>query len=71
MELPINTLRELDEFIGRLDEMDCVLDRHVAIREAARLLIHLTHNEYYNIIDPFDKRYRDIATACLAFTHHH
>ena len=71
MELPIELLRELDEFVGRLDEMDCVLDRHVAIREAARLLIHLTHDEYYSIVDPFDESYSVIASACLAFTHNH
>lgn len=70
MELPIELLDELDAFVCKLDETDCVLDRHVAIREVARLLIHLTHDEYYNITDPFDESYDAIATACLNFTHY-
>ena len=71
MKLPINTLRDLDAFVGKLDETDCHTDREVAIREVARLLIYITHDEYYSIIDPFDESYSTIATACLAFTHHH
>ena len=67
MELPIDILKELDEFVGKLDESDCVIDRHVAIRETARLLISLTHDEHYGINDAFDKRYRDIADACQHF----
>ena len=67
MELPIDLLTKLDEFVSKLDENDCVLDRHVAIREVARLLISLTHDEYYNVTDPFDKKYRDISEACQSF----
>lgn len=68
MELPINLLKELDEFVRKLDESDCVLDRHIAIREAARLLISLTHDEYYAQIDAFDQKYSIIACACETFT---
>ena len=67
MELPIDLLKELDEFVGKLDEDDCFSDRHVAIRETARLLISLTHEEHYSINDAFDKRYRDIADVCQHF----
>ena len=67
MELPINLLKDLDVFVGKLDEDDCFSDRHVAIRETARLLISLTHEEHYSINDAFDKRYRDIADACQHF----
>ena len=68
MELPISLLKELDEFVGKLDESDCVIDRHIAIRETARLLISLTHDEHYGIEDAFDKKYRDITDACQHFT---
>lgn len=68
MELPINVLRELDAFVNKLDETDCILDRHIAIREAARLLICLTHDEHYNDTDAFDEKYSIIATACRTFT---
>lgn len=67
MELPIDLLTKLDEFVNKLDENDCVLDRHIAIRETARLLISLTHDEHYGVIDPFDKKYRDISEACQSF----
>ena len=68
MELPINALRKLDAFVSKLDETDCILDRHIAIREAARLLICLTHEEYYNNTDAFDEKYSIIATTCRSFT---
>ena len=67
MELPINTIRELNEFVSKLDESDCILSRHIAIREAARLLICLTHDEQYNVVNPFDKKYDIIANACQTF----
>ena len=67
MELPIDLLKDLDVFVGKLDEDDCFSDRHVAIRETARLLISLTHDEHYGINDAFDKKYCTIAGACRAF----
>ena len=67
MELPIKTLNELDEFVSKLDELNCVLSRHIAIREVARLLICLTRDEHYNVIDPFDKKYDVIANAYQTF----
>lgn len=68
MELPMDLLNELDKFVCVLDETDCSLDRHIAIRETARLLMSLTHDEYYNVTDPFDKKYSDIADVCQHFT---
>lgn len=68
MELPISALRELDEFVSKLDEELGFTDRQTAIREAARLLISLTHDEHYDNTDAFDERYDIIATACRTFT---
>lgn len=68
MELPMALLDELDKFVCILDETDCSLDRHIAIRETARLLVSLTHDEYYNVTDPFDEKYNNIAEACQHFT---
>ena len=67
MELPIDLLKDLDVFVGKLDEDDCFSDRHVAIRETARLLISLTHDEHYDVIDAYVEKYRDIADACQHF----
>ena len=46
MKFPISLLRELDEFVSTLDEENCSTDRQIAIRDVARLLIYLTHDEY-------------------------
>lgn len=64
----MDLLNELDKFVGILDETDCYLDRHIAIRETARLLINLMHDEYYNVTNPFDKKYSDIVDVCQRFT---
>ena len=66
MEFSKTLLNELEELVSKLDE-HCVLDRHIAIREAARLLICLTNEEYYNNIDAFDQSYTLIANACQNF----
>ena len=67
MELPISVLRELDEFISKLDEEHCLTDRQTAIRETARLLISLTNDEHYDTTDASDKKYHAIAWACQNF----
>lgn len=67
MELPISVLRELDEFVSKLDEGDCLTNRQIAIRETARLLISLTHDEHYGTINASDKKYNAIAWACQTF----
>ena len=67
MELPNELCKQLDDFVYKLDAENCVIDRHIAIREVARLLICLTYDEYYNQIDAFDKKYRDISDACQTF----
>lgn len=67
MKFPISLFRELDEFVSTLDEEGCYSGRHLAIREAARLLISLAHDEYYDVVNAFDKKYDDIANACRKF----
>ena len=67
MELQSELCKQLDDFVYKLDAENCVIDRHIAIREVARLLICLTYDEYYNKIDAFDKKYRDISDACQTF----
>lgn len=67
MKFPISLLRELDEFVGTLDEEGCYSGRHLAIRETALLLISLAHDEYYDIISAYDKKYDDISDACHEF----
>ena len=66
MEFSKTLLNELEELVSKLDE-HCVLDRHIAIREAARLLIYLANEEHYNNTDAFDKSYTIIANACQNF----
>lgn len=67
MELPIKTLNELDEYVGKLDNEFGLTDRQIAIREAARLLVYLTHDEHYAQTNAFDQSYCAIAGACRAF----
>ena len=67
MELPSELFKQLDDFVYKLDIEHCVIDRHIAIREVARLLICLAYDEYYNQIDAFDKKYSDISDACRHF----
>lgn len=65
MELPLQTIRELDEFVCKADEENDLTDRELAIREAARFFICLTHEERYNEIDGSAKCYRAIIdTLC-------
>ena len=67
MQFPINTLKELDEMVARMDNDYHLTDREIAIREIARALISATHDEYYNNTDSYDKSYCVIAGACRAF----
>ena len=67
MELPSELCKQLDDFVYKLDAENCVIDRHIAIREVARLLICLMYDEYYNQIDAFDKKYSDINDTCRHF----
>ena len=67
MELPIELLKQLDEYVNKLDTCDLVLSRHIAIREVARLLICITQDEYYGTNKPDDKCYDRIANACYTF----
>lgn len=68
MNLPIDLLKDLDVFVGKLDENDdCFSDRQVAIRETAHLLISLTHDGHYDVIDAYVEKYWDITDACQHF----
>ena len=53
MEFSNTLLSELEELVRKLDE-NCILDRHLAIKEAARLLLYLAHEEYHANISVFD-----------------
>lgn len=65
MILPLSTIRELNEFVCKADEENNLTDRELAIREAARFFICLTHEERYNEIDASAKCYRAIIdTLC-------
>lgn len=67
MELPIDLLKQLDEWVGTLDDGLAITKREIAIEEAARLLIYLTNDEYSNNLDAFDKSYDTIADTCRFF----
>lgn len=67
MNLPINTLKELDSFVQELDKEYNLTERETAIREIARALISVTHDEYYDNTDSDDKSYCVIADACRSF----
>ena len=66
MEFSNTLLSELEELVRKLDE-NCILDRHLAIKEAARLLLYLAHEEYHANISVFDQSYSIIAGSCRAF----
>ena len=65
MNLPLSIFRELDNFVTELDNSNLTLPRHLAIREAARFLISLTHEEHYDEIDASADCYKVIIdTLC-------
>ena len=68
MKLPVKLLTQIDEYVNELDNEYSLTDRQIAIREAARLLICLTHDEHYAQIDAFDQKYSSIACVCETFT---
>lgn len=67
MKLPIELLKQIDEYVNELDNECGLTDRQVAIKEAARLLVSLTHDEHYGNTDAFDQSYSTIACACQTF----
>ena len=70
MELLIDVLEKVNNFVAQLDEECHLTARQQAIREAARLLIYLTHDEFYNSNDTTSIDYLDIAEKCTAFVLH-
>ena len=67
MKLPIELLKQIDDYINELDNEIGLTYRQVAIREAARLLVCLAHDEHYAQTDAFDQSYDNIADACRTF----
>ena len=65
MNIPFNTVRELNKFVDELDNSNLTLPRHLAIREAARFFICLINEERYDECDAFAKHYEKIIdTLC-------
>lgn len=67
MKLPIEFLKQIDKYVNELDNEFSLTNRQIAIKEAARLLAYLTHDEHYAQTNAFDQSYADIADACRAF----
>lgn len=65
MNIPFNTIRELNKFVDKLDNSNLTLPRHLAIREAARFFICLVNEELYDECDASSKHYKKIIdTLC-------
>lgn len=64
MKLPINVLEQINNFVGQLDEEDHLTPRQEAIRETARLLVFLTHDEFYSDDCLSMERYEEITKMC-------
>ena len=67
MELPIDVLEKVDEFVGKLDEESHLTFRQQAIRDVARLLVYLTHDEFYNTSDIPNLKYLELSEKCTDF----
>lgn len=67
MELPIDVLKKIDTFVGQLDEESHLTSRQEAIRETARLLVYLTHDEFYGDDNLSVSDYLDISKMCTDF----
>lgn len=70
MKLPIELLKQVDDWGLQLDNEYHLTDRQIAIKEALRLLISLTHDEYYHQDDPYDEYYSKVASTCATFSGH-
>ena len=65
MNIPFNTIRELNKFIDELNNSNLTLPRHLAIREAAKFFICLVNEEVYDECDASAKHYKKIIdTLC-------
>ena len=63
MQLPIQTLVELDTYIFALSQELGLTDREKAIVAIGKLLISLTHDEHYNQNSDY-RAYKHIADVC-------
>lgn len=70
MELPIDVLEKVNDFVGQLDEECHLTSRQHAIRETARLLVFLTHDEFYGDDCLTMKKYDEITKMCQDVIHH-
>lgn len=51
MNLPIDALKQIDDFVQKCNEQSYLTPRQRAIRETAKLLVFLTHDEHLNNTD--------------------
>lgn len=65
MKLPIDVLEKINAFVEQLDEESHLTSRQEAIRETARLLVYLTHAEFYD--DNLSVDYFAISEMCADF----
>ena len=70
MKLPIELLKQVDDWGLQLDGEYHLTDRQNAIREAIRLLVSLTHEEYYRQGNPYDEYYSTVASECATLSEH-
>lgn len=63
MQLPIQTLVELDTYIFALSQELGLTNREEAIVAVGKLLISLTHDEHYNQNSDY-RAYKHIADVC-------
>ena len=70
MELPIKLLKQVDDWGLQLDGEYHLTDRQIAIKEAIRLLVALTHEEYYQQCNPNDEYYSTVASTCATLSEH-
>lgn len=70
MKLPIELLKQVDDWGLQLDCEYSLTDRQIAIKEAIRLLVSLTHDEYYHQDDPYDEYYSTVAATCATLSEH-
>lgn len=69
METLKNTIKELDNFVGRLDDQIIADPRQVAIKEVAKLLLRLLYDESYQITDCPSSYYDKVAETCGQFVY--
>lgn len=67
MKLPIDVLEKVNAFVEQLDGESHLTSRQEAIKEAARLLVLLTHDEFYGDDNLSTTDYLSISEMCANF----